>query len=146
VQRDHESGEPHRARVAKGGWRSIGRAGLLWALGLVGAATGVTVAVGLEHLSEADIVMIYLAVIMLCAARFGRGPAVLAAALSVLAFDFFFVAPFHTLSVQDPRNLLTFVMLSHAETRRPSPRCSAPSRMTCARRSPPSSAPPPRSR
>ena len=37
--------------------------------------------------------MLYLLVVVLAAARFGRGPSLLAATLSVLAFDFFFIPP-----------------------------------------------------
>ena len=38
--------------------------------------------------------MIYLLVVVIAAARFGRGPSLLAATLSVLAFDFFFIPPY----------------------------------------------------
>ena len=38
-------------------------------------------------------VLLYLLAVVIAAARFGRGPSLLAATLSVLAFDFFFVPP-----------------------------------------------------
>ena len=44
-------------------------------------------------LAEANVVMIFLVGVALVAARLGRGPAIVAAILSVLAFDFFFVQP-----------------------------------------------------
>jgi K+-sensing histidine kinase KdpD len=67
-----------------------------------------------------DLVAIYLLVIMLVAVRHGRGPAMLASAMSVVAYDVFFIDPLYTLSVADPRHLLTFgimftvgIVLSH---------------------------------
>src|SRR5690606_26208480 len=47
----------------------------------------------MPHLDLANIVMLFLLAEVLIAVRFGRGPAVLAAFLSVAVFDFFFVSP-----------------------------------------------------
>jgi two-component system sensor histidine kinase KdpD len=59
--------------------------------------------------------MIFLLVVMGVALRLGRGPAVLAAFLSVAFFDFFFVPPRFSFAVSDVQYLLTFmVMLSVA--------------------------------
>ncbi len=55
--------------------------------------------------------MLYLLSIMVAAALFGRGPALLASTLSVLAYDFFFIPPFFTFVVDDQRHLLTFAMM-----------------------------------
>jgi two-component system sensor histidine kinase KdpD len=52
--------------------------------------------------------MLYLVSIMLVAATLGRGPALLASALSVAAYDFFFVPPVFTFAVEDSRFFLTF--------------------------------------
>ena len=63
--------------------------------------------------SEANTVMLFLAAVAWAAFRFGRGPAILASGLAVLVFDFFFVAPVHTLAVDDAEYLVTFgVMLA----------------------------------
>ncbi len=62
-------------------------------------------------LTLADLSMIYLLVIMVVALRFGRGPSVAASALSVAAFDFFFVSPLFTFAVSDGRHTLTFGMM-----------------------------------
>ncbi|MBK8173061.1 MAG: sensor histidine kinase KdpD [Sandaracinaceae bacterium] len=77
------------------------------------AALMVAVATGLgtvltQILSLPDVVMIFLLGIMLVALRFGRGPSVLAATLSVACLDFFFVPPFYTFAVSDVRHSLTF--------------------------------------
>jgi two-component system, OmpR family, sensor histidine kinase KdpD len=58
----------------------------------------------------ANISMLYLLVVIGTALRFGSGPAVLASILSFLAFNFFFVQPFHTLRVQDPAEWLPLLM------------------------------------
>lgn len=55
--------------------------------------------------------MLFLLGIMFSAAAFGRGPSLLAAALSVAAYDFFFVPPSFTLAVSDTRYVLTFAMM-----------------------------------
>jgi two-component system sensor histidine kinase KdpD len=58
-----------------------------------------------------DIVMVFLVAIMFAALRVGRGPSVLAAALSVAAYDFLFVPPRYTFAVSDTRHVLTFAMM-----------------------------------
>lgn len=58
-----------------------------------------------------NLVMIYLLVVMIAALWWGRTPAIAAAFLSVLAFDFFFVPPRYTFSVSDTSYLLTFATL-----------------------------------
>jgi K+-sensing histidine kinase KdpD len=77
---------------------------------LVGLATALS---SLAHpwLTLPDTAMLYLLVIMAAAARYGRGASVLASALSVATYDFFFVAPRYTFAVDDPRNLLTFLTM-----------------------------------
>lgn len=61
--------------------------------------------------SSADVVMGFLLAVLVAAFRLGRRAAILAAALSVGAYNFFFVAPYHTFAVAETRNLLTFAML-----------------------------------
>jgi two-component system sensor histidine kinase KdpD len=59
-----------------------------------------------------NIVMLFLLAVVIVAVRFGRGPAVLAAFLSVAAFDFLYVPPRFSFSVSDVQYLVTFgVML-----------------------------------
>jgi len=58
-----------------------------------------------------DLVMIYVAVIMVAAAFFGRGPALVASALSVGAYDFVCVPPYYTLAIAESRHAVTFVMM-----------------------------------
>jgi two-component system, OmpR family, sensor histidine kinase KdpD len=85
-------------------------ASYLATVALVTSATAASI-VARGHLAAPDVVMLYLLVIVVAAWRFGRGAALVASALSVAAYDFFFVLPFHTLEVQDERHLLTFATL-----------------------------------
>lgn len=56
----------------------------------------------------ADVVMLYLLGIVLVSLRFGYGPSLLAAVLSVLCFDFFFIPPFYTFAIHDLSHIVTF--------------------------------------
>jgi two-component system sensor histidine kinase KdpD len=55
--------------------------------------------------------MLFLLAVMLAAIRFGRGPSIVAAALSVACFDFFFVPPLYGFDVADRRYILTFATM-----------------------------------
>jgi two-component system, OmpR family, sensor histidine kinase KdpD len=55
-----------------------------------------------------NLVMLYLMVVVIAALRWGRGPAILASVLSVVAFDFFFIVPYLTFAVSDTQYVLTF--------------------------------------
>ena len=59
----------------------------------------------------ADVVMTYLLGVVLVAMRFGYGPSLLMAVLSVAAVDFFFVPPYYSFAVADLRYLVTFGVL-----------------------------------
>jgi two-component system, OmpR family, sensor histidine kinase KdpD len=58
-----------------------------------------------------NLVMLYLLAVVIAAVFLGRGPAVLASIVSVLAFDFFFVDPRYNFSVSDTQYILTFLGL-----------------------------------
>jgi two-component system sensor histidine kinase KdpD len=58
-----------------------------------------------------NLVMLYLLGVVIAAVRWGYGPAVLLSALSVLAFNFFFVPHEYTLQVANAQYLLTFAGL-----------------------------------
>ena len=62
-------------------------------------------------LDLANIVMVFLLAVLLVARYSGRGPAVLAAFLSVALFDFFFVPPQLSFSVSDAQYVITFVVM-----------------------------------
>ncbi|RZU02607.1 two-component system sensor histidine kinase KdpD [Rivibacter subsaxonicus] len=58
-----------------------------------------------------NLVMFFLLAVVIVALRYGRGPAVLAAFLSVAVFDFFFVPPRFSFAVSDVQYLLTFAVM-----------------------------------
>ena len=80
------------------------------ALLLLAATTGIALFVR-TLFPVPDIEMLYLLAVMIAASQLGRGPSLFVAALSVAAYDFFFVPPAHTFAVQDARYVLSFVML-----------------------------------
>jgi two-component system sensor histidine kinase KdpD len=74
-------------------------------------AVGVCTLIGwliLRRLSITDVAMVYLLGAMVVASRTGRGPSVLAALLSIAAFDFLFVPPYFTFEVSNLNYVLTF--------------------------------------
>lgn len=78
------------------------------------AACAATAAVAMplsRYFDLANIVMLFLLTVLLVAVRLGRGPAVMAAFLSVALFDFFFVPPQFSFAVNDVQYLLTFAVM-----------------------------------
>jgi two-component system sensor histidine kinase KdpD len=86
-------------------WASYG-----WAILAVLASTGVALAMH-PFFALPNLIMVYLLGVMVIAARFGQGPAVLSAILSVAAFDFCFVPPPLTLAVSDSQYVVTFAVM-----------------------------------
>jgi two-component system sensor histidine kinase KdpD len=85
-------------------WRYV------WAVGAV-ILTALLATPMLEHFDLLNILMLFLLTELLVATKFGRGPAALAAFLSVAAFDFFFVQPRFTFSVSDLQYLVVFAVM-----------------------------------
>lgn len=85
--------------------------------GYVASVTAVVLATALSwiafgHEQLADVVIVYLLGVVLVSLRFARAPSLVAALLSVIAYDFFFIPPYYSFAVSDLRHLLTFgVML-----------------------------------
>lgn len=86
------------------------RRGYLWAL----VSCTVTTALAgwlTAYLHPANVIMLYLVGVMIVAMRYGRSASALASVLSVLAFDFFFVAPRFSISVSDAQYLVTLLVM-----------------------------------
>ena len=62
-----------------------------------------------SSLEPTNLVMFFLAAVVISAVFFGRGPSILASLLSVLAFDFFFVHPRYSFAVSDTEYIVTFI-------------------------------------
>lgn len=83
----------------------------VWVALIMAACTALGTLI-LPLLSITDVAMLFLVVVGLLAARFGRGPSMFAAFLSIALFDFFFVPPRFTFAVDDLHYVFTFgVML-----------------------------------
>jgi len=107
---ESESEKPERygfIRRPKTDW--IGNA---WAVASVAAAT--LIGWPLYHmtgLSNANVLMIYLLAVLWVATHHSKQAAVLASVLGVLAFDFCFVPPYYTFTVEDRQYVITFAIM-----------------------------------
>lgn len=61
-----------------------------------------------DFLGLVNVALIYLLPVLFCADRWGNGPAILASAVSVITYDFFFVPPRLSFTVADLRYLISF--------------------------------------
>jgi two-component system, OmpR family, sensor histidine kinase KdpD len=82
----------------------------LWTVLASAVTTGIAAAMD-PSFDLTTIAMMFMLAVVLLAVRFGRGPAVVGAALNVLAFDFFFVPPRFTLVPEHPQHYVTFVVM-----------------------------------
>ena len=65
----------------------------------------------LQVFDPANVVMLFLLIVVLSALRWGRGPGAWAALLSVLLFDYYFVPPRNSFSVNDTQYIFTFCLM-----------------------------------
>jgi two-component system sensor histidine kinase KdpD len=63
------------------------------------------------YISQTNLLMFYLLVVVLTAFLWGLRPAILSAILGVLAFDFFFVTPYLSFRISDTEYVITFIGL-----------------------------------
>ncbi|OIQ88622.1 sensor protein KdpD [mine drainage metagenome] len=82
----------------------------LWTLAICAAITGLASPLR-NYFDLSNIVMLFLLGVVVVALRLGRGPAVLAAVVNVLAFDFFYVPPRFSFAVSDVQYLFTFSVM-----------------------------------
>lgn len=83
----------------------------LAASGMVAATSLLAAWVSGFHVAEANIVMMFLAVVVFISFQFGRGPAIWASVASVLVFDVCFVPPRWSLTVNDTQYVFTFAVM-----------------------------------
>ena len=63
-----------------------------------------------NQLTLANDSLLYMLVTLIAAVGLGTGPSVLAAVAGFFAINFFFVVPYHTLDVADPRDVLDLLI------------------------------------
>jgi two-component system, OmpR family, sensor histidine kinase KdpD len=106
--------QPSRWEDALNSLRATSAYWLVVALGAVTALTGIMY-VFRAQLGVLNVLLLYLLLTFFLALSGGLWPAVLSAVLGFLAFDFFFIPPFHTLDVAAPDHVLAlFVYLGVA--------------------------------
>jgi two-component system sensor histidine kinase KdpD len=63
-----------------------------------------------DTLTAANVAVLYLSMVLVVAVYQGTGPSLLASLLSFMAINFFFVQPYYTLLVGDPRDVLELLV------------------------------------
>jgi two-component system sensor histidine kinase KdpD len=91
--------------MARFSWKN-----LFWTIGIVIICTLIDWQL-YPHLAQVNLVMIYLLGVTWIAFRYGRRLSVIAAFLSVLTFDYFFVSPVFTFAVAHIEYLVTFFVM-----------------------------------
>ena len=104
MRRLRKTGTPVMDKLA----RAISRHGYLLALAAIALSTVVFLP-GRDVFAKGQWALLYLLVILLVASAAGTGPAVLAAVLAFFTWNFFFLPPFHTLYIRDPKDWLALV-------------------------------------
>jgi two-component system sensor histidine kinase KdpD len=82
----------------------------LWALLIVAAVTAGGLALG-RVLDLGNVALLYLLPVMMAASLFGLRAGIAAGVMSSLAYNFFFLPPTGTLTISNPENVITIVVL-----------------------------------
>ena len=103
-------GKPPRLSFPDEGARQIRWDRYAWALLTTAVCTAVAFVL-YPAFELSNLVMVYLLGVTVAGLRLGRAPALMTAALNVIAFDFFFVPPRYSLAISDAQYLVTFVVM-----------------------------------
>jgi two-component system sensor histidine kinase KdpD len=106
----HGDDEQKTERRASKAPRQYAWAPYAWATATVGTSTAFAALVQ-SALDLSSLIMVHFVAVVASALRWGRGPALLAALLSVAAVDFFFAPPRFTLVVSDSKFFVTFTVM-----------------------------------
>ena len=95
------------------GMESIDLAAYAISTGFVAAALGIALLIS-QFVDLDNISLVFLAAVLASAVRYGAGPSVVAALLSVACYNFFFLPPLYTFTIADPANVvaLFFFMIA----------------------------------
>lgn len=99
------SGQRRRAALSWPDWAMVLAVPVVSVGAMTGLGLGLNALVALQNLS-----MLYLVAVLVSAVIAGRGSALLAAVLSFVAYNFFFIAPFGTLTVAQPQEVLSLLI------------------------------------
>jgi two-component system sensor histidine kinase KdpD len=91
------------------------RSDYLWAALMVAGVTGIGSGLSYIHANLGNVALLYLVPVMVAASLFGLRAGLFAGLLSSLAYNFFFLPPTGTLTINSPENVVTvFVLLGVA--------------------------------
>src|SRR5690348_11112261 len=113
-----EHGRSRRARSALHRATATAAWALRWegrAFGFAALAVAAAVCLGLllwPSIGLENIGLIFLTAIVVIAARFGLGPSLFATLLASLCYNFFFTAPYYTLTIDEPANIVAVVVFT----------------------------------
>lgn len=96
---------PYKMRTSEFPWSDYGTGFLLLVLATV------LCYLMYPRFALSNLIMVYLVAVMLTAIESGRGPAIVVSALSVLTFDFCFVPPRYSFTVDDAQYIVTFIVM-----------------------------------
>ncbi len=100
--------QPIRFRLSQGPWGS--RRGYLWTTAMVAGITAI--ASTLFHILDlGNVALLYLLPVMAAATLFGLRTGLFAGLASSLAYNFFFLPPTGTLTVSNPENIISILVL-----------------------------------
>ena len=99
---------PSRAEPAAGRWGRL--SDYVVALGLVALVTLLGELIFSSE-SVTNVGLLFLLPVMVAASRYGLRVGVVTSLISSLAYNFFFIPPTHTFTIQDPQNIITVLVL-----------------------------------
>lgn len=104
---------PHEGAPAKDRFASedVPRRGVLAGLAMVVLTTLANLLIT-RRIGTDPVDMIYLVPVIATATIFGLRPALVASFAAAIAYNFFFLPPTHTLTIQSPENVVTFLILT----------------------------------
>ncbi len=100
--------DPGRGRSRRGHWGTP--LGYLWSALLIAVVTGLGLSIQLLG-QVTNVGLLYMLPVMYAATRHGMRTGVITGMISALAYNFFFIPPVHTFTIQDPQNVMTLVVL-----------------------------------
>lgn len=81
-----------------------------WTMLMIAAVTAIGLALS-QILQVGNVALLYLVPVLVAASMFGRWPGITAGLVSSLAYNFFFLPPTYTLSISNPENVVTLLVL-----------------------------------
>lgn len=101
-----------RTLAGPAGSGAAGRAGVSYSLALLSVAAAAVLAFVAEELIEPpNLSLIFVAPVVIAAAAFGLGPALVAGVAGVVVFDFFFLTPRYTLRIASAEDVWALALL-----------------------------------